>query len=131
MAALAAGGLAGLPEAGDDAEIGGQGVGAFEACGVADGCDDAGGGLRSDTLDGGQQLADLVGVEQVFDVALDVGEAFAPEVEVLADVRGLQLVGGSVVLADGSLCGFDELLGQLGADEVAAVVAQLGEAARA
>ena len=34
-----------------------------------------------------------------------------------------------MVLADGGLCGLDQLLGQFGADEVAAVVAQLGQAA--
>lgn len=109
----ASGLLSGLFEAGHGADIGGKGCGASEAGRVADGGDDAGGGLWSDTLDGGEQLADLVGVEQVPDIALDVGEAFAPEVEVLADVRGLQFVGGAVVLADGGLCGLDQLLGEL------------------
>ncbi len=48
----------------------------------------------SDALDFGEQLANLMGVEQVLYVALDFGPAFTPEAEVLKNVRGLQLVGG-------------------------------------
>lgn len=126
-----AGTLAGLLEAGDDADIGREGGGAAEAGGVADGGDDTGGRLRSDPLDGGQQLADLVGVEQVFfDVALDVGQAPSPQIEVLADMAGLQRVGRSVVLADGAFGSLDQLLGQLGADQVTPVVAKFGEPSR-
>ena len=128
--ARSAGAFAGLLEAGDDADIGGEGAGAVEERGVADGGDDAGGRLRPDSLDRGQQFANLVGVEQVFDVALDLGQAASPEIEVLADVACLQGVGRSMVLADRALGGLDELLGQLGADQVAPVVAQPGEPAR-
>ena len=50
-----------------------------------------------------QELADLVGVEQALDVALDLGQAAAPEVEVLAEVAGLQRVDRAVMLADRAL----------------------------
>ena len=76
-----------------------------------------------------QQLADLVRVEQVLDVALDLGEAASPQIEILADVTRLQRVGGAVVLADRTLGGVDELAGEFVADQVAAVVAQFGEPA--
>ena len=54
-------------------------------------------------------------------------QAAAPEVEILAEVAGLQRVDRTVMLADRALRRRHELVGQLGADEVAAVVAQLGE----
>ena len=78
-----------------------------------------------------QQLADLVGVEQALDVALDLDQAAAPEVEVLAEVAGLQRRRpGRDAGRSERLAAVDQLLGQLGADQVAAVVAQLGEAPR-
>ena len=126
----AGGAFAGVPEARDDADIGGEGVGAPEAGRVADGGDDPRGRLRADPFDGGQQLADLVGVEQVLDVALDVVQAPSPQVEILADVARLQRVGRAVMLADGAPRGVDQLFGQLGADHVPAVVAQFREPAR-
>src|SRR5690606_14835619 len=70
-----AGALSRLPEAGDATEVGGEGVRAPEACRVADGGDDAGRRLRPDTVDGGDELADLMSVEKVLDVAFDGGEA--------------------------------------------------------
>jgi hypothetical protein len=117
-------------EARDDADVGGEGVGASEAGRVADGGDDPRGRLWSDPVDGGEQLADLVGVEQILDVALDVVQAPPPQVEVLADVARLQSVGRAVMLADGAPRGLDQLFGQLGTDHVPAVVAQFGEPAR-
>ena len=86
--------------------------------------------MRADAVDAGEELADLVGLEQALDVALDLLQAAAPEVEVLADVARLQRVDRPVMLADRALRRRDELLGELGADEVAAVVAQLGEPLR-
>ena len=125
-----AGALAGMLEAGDDANIGGEGCRRFEAGGIADCCDDAGGGLRPDAVDGGQQAADLVGIEQILDVALDLGQATTPQVEILADVPGLEHVGGAMVLADGPLCSLHQLPGQVRPDEVPPVIAQLGKPAR-
>jgi len=55
-----AGSFAGLLEAGDDADIGGEGCGGAEVRGVVDGGEDACGRLRADPVDGGEQLADLV-----------------------------------------------------------------------
>ena len=61
------------------------------------------------------------------DVAVDLRQAAAPEVEILAEVAGLQRVDRTVMLADRALCRRHELVGQFGTDEVAAIIAQLCE----
>ena len=94
---------------------------------VAHGGDDACGCLRADAVDA-EQLADLVVLEQAVNVALDLDQTPAPQVEVLADVAGLQPIRRPVMLADGALGGFDQLGGALGSDQAAPVVAQLGQA---
>jgi len=106
-----AGALAGLLKAGHDADVCGEGGSTGEACWIADGGDDAGCGLRPDALDGGQQLADLMSVEQVLDVILDFGKAITPQVEALAymHMAGLQRVGRSVMLADQACRCLDQL----------------------
>ena len=86
--------------------------------------------MRAEAVDAGQELADLVGVEQALDVALDLDEPTTPEIEILADVPGLERVGRPVVLADRALRRRDQRFGELGPDQVAAVVAQLREATR-
>ena len=103
-----AGLLAGLPEAGDDADIGGA--------------------LRPDAVDGGQELADLVAIEQARDVALDLGQAAPPQDEILAEVAGLHIIDRAVMLTDRALGGLDQLLGQPGADQVTAVVGRAAPA---
>jgi len=122
-----AGILAGLLEAGHHADIGRERSRTLEARRVTYGGDDAGGCLRADAVDGEQQLADLVALEQAVDVALDLDQAPAPKVEVLADVAGLQPIRRPVVLTDGAFGGFDQLGGPLGSDQMAPVVAQLGQ----
>ena len=82
---------------------------------------------RTTRFDAEQQLVDLVAFEQTVDVTLDLDQASAPQVEVLADVAGLQLIRRPVMLADGALGGLDQLGGPLGSDQVAPVVEQLGQ----
>lgn len=123
--------LAGLAEAGHDADIGREGSRAAEPYRIADGGDDAGGRVRADPLDAGEQPPDLVGVEQALDVALDLGESPAPELEVLADMARLQRVDRSVMLADRAPGRVDELARESVADLVAAVLAELREPLRA
>ena len=113
-----------------DADVGCERRGVPEARGVAHSGDDAGGRLRANALDGHQQLAHLVGIEQAVDVVLDLGQALTPKVEILADVARLQPVGWAVILADAAAGGLDQLRGQLAAYQVTAVVAQLGQASR-
>ena len=67
-----------------------------------------------------------MGVQEPLDVALDL----TPEIEILADVPGLERVGEPVVLAHRAVRRRDQRCGELGPDQVAAVVAQLREAAR-
>ena len=71
------GSLSGLPEAGHHAHEGGEGGGALELGGIAGRGDDAGGGLRADAVHGGDELADVVTVDLVGDVAFEVGQAGA------------------------------------------------------
>lgn len=59
----AGGAFAGVLEAWDDADMGGEGAGASKAGGVVDGGDAPRGRLRTDPVDCGERLADLVGVE--------------------------------------------------------------------
>ena len=119
-----------MPQTGNDADIGREGACTLEMGGIAGGCDDAGGGLWGDAIDAGDELAEDMAVEQVLDVVLGLRQAAAPEVEVLANVLPLERVGGAVVLANGAPGSIDEGLRQFGANEVAAVVAQLGDTAR-
>ena len=98
------GALSGLPKVGHHAHEGGS---APELSGVAGGRDNASGGERADAVHGCDELADVVPVDLVGDVALDVGQAGAPQVEVLADVSGLQSVGGLVVLVNRALARSD------------------------
>lgn len=118
--------LARLAQGRDDAEMGGERAWAVDGRWVAGLGDDAGGALRSDAVDGGEQLSDLVGVGQV----LDVGQAPAPEVEILADVAGLQRAGRPVMPADGARGGLDQVLGEFRPDRMPPVAAELRRAAR-
>lgn len=75
-----------LSEGGHNTDIGGKGPCGSEARRIAGDGDDARGRIGTDAVDAGQQPPDLVGVEQALDVALDLLQATAPEVDVLADV---------------------------------------------
>jgi hypothetical protein len=121
--------LSGLSQCRYDADESGKGTGAFEMGGIAGGGDDACCGLWPNAIDAGDQLACDMGIEQVLDVVLDLGEAFAPSVEVLADMSGLKLIGGSMMLTDRMLGGLDQGMGQFGSDEVSSIIAEPGEAA--
>ena len=121
--------LSGLSQCRYDADESGKGTGAFEMGGIAGGGDDACCGLWPDAIDAGDQLACDMGIEQVLDVVLDLGEALAPSVEVLADMSGLQLIGGSMMLTDRMLGGLDQGMCQVGSDEVSSIIAQPGDAA--
>ena len=77
---------------------------------------DIGGALRPDAVDGGQELADLVAIEQARDVALDLGQAAPPQDEILAEVAGLRIIDRAVMLTDRALGGLNQLLGQPGGE---------------
>ena len=55
--------------------------------------DDARGRIGADAVDAGQQAADLMGVEQSADIAVEFLQAAAPEVEILADVAEPKVEG--------------------------------------
>ena len=99
--------LAGLLEAGHHADIGCERGGVLEACRIAYSGNDAVDVRRTSRFDAEQQLADFVDFKQGGDVALDLEQAHAPQVEVLADMVGLQPIRWRVVLADGALGGLD------------------------
>ena len=124
------GALAGLAQPRHHTDIGGEGCGTGEVGWIADCGDDACNRLRADAVDGEQQLADRMRVEQVLDVVLDLGEAASPQIQILADVTRLQRIGGTVVVADRTLGGIDELAGEFVADQMTPVVAQSGQPGR-
>jgi hypothetical protein len=64
-----------LFEGGDGADISGERAAAAEVGGVADGGDDAGRGLGTDAVDGGEQLADLVLAQFAVEVAVEIAQA--------------------------------------------------------
>ena len=92
-----------MAKAGNNADVGGECLCAIEARRIPDLGDDAGGSLRPDAVDRREQPANLVTVKAALDLAIDFGEASAPEIEVLADVTGLKSVDRTVVLTDGML----------------------------
>ena len=101
-----------LFEGGDGADISGERAAAAEVGGVADCGDDAGGGLGADAVDGGEQPADLVLAQFAVEVAVEIAQAAAQGVEVIAGVADLQAIGGAVVLSDGAPGGVDERCGR-------------------
>ena len=116
--------FAGLFEGGDGADISGERAAAAEVGGVADRGDDAGRGLGADAVDGGEQPADLVLAQSAVEIAVELAQAAAQDVEVIAGVADLQAIGGAVVLSDGAAGGVAEQARQVQADVMAAVVAQ-------
>ena len=113
-----------LFEGGDGADIGGERAAAAEVGGVADVGDDASRGLGADAVDGGEQAADLVLAQFAVEVAIEIAQAAAQGVEVIAGVTDLQAIGSAVMLSDRAACGVDECARQVQADVMAAVVAQ-------
>src|SRR2546427_264968 len=90
------------------AECGGQRGGAAKGGGVADFGDDAGGGIRANTVNGGQQPPDLMLAQFAFDVPVELAQAAAQHVEVITGVTDLQAVGGAVMLPDRAAGGVRE-----------------------
>ena len=74
--------------------------------GVAEGSQ--GGGLGSDAVDSGEQAADFMATEFIFDVVVELAQSLAQRIEVLAGVADLDAIGGAVMLADGAAGGVDE-----------------------
>ena len=118
-----------LFEGGDGADISGERAAAAEVGGVADRGDDAGRGLGADAVDGGKQPADLVLAQFAVEVSVEIAQAVAQGVEVIAGVADLQAIGGAMVLSDRAPCGVDKLARQVQADVMAAVVAHGGQTA--
>ncbi len=88
-------------EPGYDAYIAGKRSRASEASRIAGLANDACCGKRSDSLDGGEKLPDLVRMNLSFDVALEITCPLAEHGDVLASVSNLQLVGLFMIPADG------------------------------
>jgi hypothetical protein len=97
-----------LLEAGDGTDISGERAGAAEVDRVADGTDDAGRHLRADAVDGSQHAADLMLAQLAVEVVIELAQAAAQQVEVLAGVAHLQAVRGPVMVADRTPSGVDE-----------------------
>jgi hypothetical protein len=72
----------------------------MEASRVADLGDNAGGGLWSDTVDRGEQLAHLELFESLFDVLLECSQSTTQKVDIFARIAHLQLVWFAVMCAD-------------------------------
>jgi hypothetical protein len=70
--------LAGLAQGRDDPHVGGQGAGAVKLGGIAELGDEPRGRLRPDAVDGGEQAADLVVLEEPIDVALELAQPRPP-----------------------------------------------------
>ncbi len=113
---------------GNDADVGRKRGGGAEVGGVAEFGDQACGGVRADAIDGSEQLADLMLAQFAVDVAIELAQATAQDIEVLAGVTHLDAVRLGVMASDGVLRRLDQRAGQFRADLVTSVVAQLGEA---
>ena len=95
---------------------------------VAELGDQARGGLGPDAVDRREELADLVVLERALDVLAQRADPPAQQVDVLAGEAHLGPVDLRVVTADRARRGADEILRQLAAHLVEAVVAEIGEA---
>ena len=80
--------------------------------------------MGTDAVDGGEQPAHLVLAQFAVEVAIELAQAAAQGVEVIAGVADLQAIGGAVMLSDGAAGGLDEQARQVQADVMVAVVAQ-------
>ena len=120
--------LAGVPEPWHDADIGGERIGASKRAGLPSSAI-----MRAEVCGPTPSMVVSSLPMSCSPAALrcraHFGEAASPEVEVLTDVAHLNR-SRSMMRADRAFCGLDKPTGQLGADGVAAVVAQLGHAAR-
>ena len=88
--------------------------GVSEVGGIAEFGDQAGCGLRADAVDGGEQAANLVLAQFAFDVAVDIAQAVAQHVEVIAGIANLQAVGRAVMLANRAARCIDEGASEIG-----------------
>jgi hypothetical protein len=78
--------------------------------------------LGTDTVDTGEELSDLLGIEPALDIGFEITNSAAQNVDVSAGVTDLQLKRLGVVLGHGDLGGSDEGAGELLADVVATIV---------
>jgi hypothetical protein len=92
--------FAGLMQPRHHAYVARQGGCVSEASRIAGLADDACCGGRSDTLDGGEKLPDLVRIKLSFDVALQIACPLPEGNDVLASISNPQLVRIVVMLAD-------------------------------
>lgn len=122
--------LARLPEPGDDTDISGQRARTGEAGDIAEFGDQSSRSLRAEAINPGQPRADLLLVERALDVALAIGEASAPQVDVLGNVVRLEAVDRPTALAGQAPGCRGRRLGHFRPDGVPTIVAHLGQVTR-
>ena len=114
-------------QAGNNSDIASQRSQAMKTAGVASLGHDASGGLRSDAVDSGQQFADLVLHQPMFNIALERPQPTAQQADIFAGVTYVQLIGLAVMSSDRLFGCFDQGPRQLLTDMMTAVVNQLGQ----
>jgi hypothetical protein len=120
--------FAGLLEAWDDAHIGGQRGGTAEMAGVAQFRDQARRGLGADAVDGRQQRANFMVAQPALNVPLELLDPLPEDLQILAGIAHLDLIGRSLVLAHRLSSRLQEHLGELRPDAMAPILSQLGQA---
>jgi len=109
-----------LLEPGDGPHVGSERTGAAEQRGVTDDGDDAGGGLRADAVDGGEQVTDLMLAQFALDIVVELAQPAAQQIQILAGVTHLDAVGHALMLADRMPCSVDQRAGEIETDPVGA-----------